>query len=327
MWYDNSRILSYNKILNFVIGNRGGGKTYNSKKWCINDYKKNGKHFVWVRRYKTEYKRITHFFDDIKAEFPDDKLEIKGTKAFINGVHFGTFMTLSTSAQEKSTPYPLVNKIIFDEFLVDKGAIRYLKNEVETFLELFETVARMRDNVRALFLGNNISIVNPYFMYFNVKPKLDRRFNKYDDIIIEFYKDEDYINEKNKTRFGKLVSGTSYGDYSIENNFLRDNDVFVKEKSIGSKFIFAFKYNNVVYGVWTDFQQGEMFVSLKYDKCCKMVYSLTKDDHSPNLILLKSMKTNPFFQRLSFAFENGILFFDNMQTKNQFYEFFKYYIG
>lgn len=326
MWYDNSRMLSYNKIFNFVIGNRGGGKTYNAKKWAINDYKKNGKEFVWVRRYKTEYSRLNQFFDDIKAQFPDDRLEIKGRKAYINGKVFGYFMTLSTQSTEKSNPFPQVNKVIFDEFLVDKGSIRYVKNEVETFLELFSTVARLRDDVRAVFLGNNISIVNPYFLFFNVKPRLDRRFNKYDNLVIEFYKDDEYVNKVKETKFGKLISGTTYGDYNIDNEFLRDNETFVKEKTPNSKFIFAFKYNSNTYGVWADFNEGEMFISTKWDKFCKNIYAVTRDDHSPNLLLLKSIKTNPHFARLTYAFENGILFFDNMQTKNQVYEFLNYYI-
>ena len=59
-YYDISDLLSYNKILNFVIGQRGGGKTFCAKKWCINDFIKSGgkNQFVWVRRYKTEMKKL-----------------------------------------------------------------------------------------------------------------------------------------------------------------------------------------------------------------------------------------------------------------------------
>ena len=31
-WWDINKILSYNKLLNFVVGLHGGGKTYGSKK-------------------------------------------------------------------------------------------------------------------------------------------------------------------------------------------------------------------------------------------------------------------------------------------------------
>ena len=39
-WYSPTNIKSYNKILNFIIGRRGIGKTYVSKKDCVSRYKK-----------------------------------------------------------------------------------------------------------------------------------------------------------------------------------------------------------------------------------------------------------------------------------------------
>lgn len=106
MWYDRGRLLSYNKLFNFVIGNRGGGKTYNAIKWCINDFKKNKKEFVWVRRYKTEFKDKDKFFNAIKDEFPNDELTVKGWTAYLNGQPFGYFVPLSTSTSKKSVPHP-----------------------------------------------------------------------------------------------------------------------------------------------------------------------------------------------------------------------------
>ena len=329
MWYSNGGILSYNKIFNFVIGNRGGGKTFDSVKWAINDYKKNGKEFIYVRRYKEEMKESkASFFEAIINEglFPDDELSIKGNKAYINGKKFGYFIILSTSLTLKSVNYPKVNKIIYDEFLLDKGHITYLQNEVHTFLNLYETVDRLRDEVRVLFLGNNISIVNPYFLHYNIRPDLSKKFNKYPHMVVEYYTNEEYIKAKSQTRFAKLNEGTTFNDFNIHNKPLLDNDIFIKDKSKGSKFIFAFKYNSNIYGVWADFNEGEMYVSNKYDKSCKRIFSLTKTDHTPNLLLLKNIRSNPLFDKLMFAFENGILFFDNMFIKNQIYEFFNYYM-
>ena len=48
------------------------------------------------------------------------------------------------------------------------------------------------------------------------------------DILIELVSDDEFIKAKKQTRFGKLISGTKYGDYSIENEFLQDNKVFIK---------------------------------------------------------------------------------------------------
>ena len=54
MFYSYDRIRSYNAIWNFIISNRGGGKTYGFKMMGIKNFLKNGKQFIYVRRYKTE---------------------------------------------------------------------------------------------------------------------------------------------------------------------------------------------------------------------------------------------------------------------------------
>ena len=40
MWWDRSGILSHNKIMNMVLSNRGGGKTFNCTCWAIDDVTK-----------------------------------------------------------------------------------------------------------------------------------------------------------------------------------------------------------------------------------------------------------------------------------------------
>ena len=54
MYYDFSKLVSYNALLSFVIGERGVGKTFGAKKFVVNDSLKNGNQFVYLRRYKTE---------------------------------------------------------------------------------------------------------------------------------------------------------------------------------------------------------------------------------------------------------------------------------
>ena len=38
MYYDYQKVLSYNALLSFIIGERGVGKTYGAKKFCIKNY-------------------------------------------------------------------------------------------------------------------------------------------------------------------------------------------------------------------------------------------------------------------------------------------------
>ena len=247
MYWTPHDILSHNCLFHFSIGNRGAGKTYGSKKWAIKDFLKTGAQFVYLRRYKTEFDGFQNFFADIANEFPEHEFEVKGKLLYIDKKLAGYGIPLSVGLTKKSISYHLVNKIIYDEFIIDKGHIRYLRNEVPTFLEMYETIARMRD-VRVMFLANAVSVVNPYFLYWNMKPKTTKRFTKIGHMIIEYMQNKEFIEAKYKTRFGQIIKGTNYGNYAIENEFLKDNMTFVEKKTGNARFGFSVVYNAHTYG-------------------------------------------------------------------------------
>ena len=232
----------------------------------------------------------------------------------------------STSRQLKSNNYPFVNKIIYDEFVIDKGRVTYLKSEVEMFLDLYETVARLRDNVRAILLANSISVVNPYFLFWNIKPDTSKRFTVRGQVCVELFTDADFIASKKKTRFGQLVAGTRYSDYAIDNKWLLDTETFVEKKPPTAEFMLGMKYSGTMYGFWVDWKQGLIYVNRQYDPSSYSLFCLTKEDHSANLLLIKNLNDNKRVQRIVFAFRNGLLRFEDMQVKNQFYEFISYFV-
>lgn len=329
MWYDKAQLLSHNKIMNMVLSNRGGGKTFHFTRWGIDDYLKSGNQCVWVRRYQTEIDEMLlngKFFDAVRPYYPNVELKIEGNLGLVNGEVAFYFIALSTSRQLKSNNYPLVNKIVFDEFIIDKGRISYLKAEVEVFLDLYETVARMRDNVRAVLLANSITIVNPYFLFWNIKPNPNKRFTTQGQVCVELFTDADFIEQKKKTRFGQLVSGTRYGDYAIDNKWLLDNETFIASKTPTADFLLGMKYNGVMYGFWIDYKEGLIFVNKQYDPYSYRLFCLTKDDHEANLLLIKTLNDSRRVKQIVFAFQNGLLRFQDMQVKNQFYEFIGLFI-
>lgn len=329
MWWDKSALLSHNRIMNMVLSNRGGGKTFGCTRWAIDDFIKRKKQTVWVRRYQTEVDEMLlngKFFDAVREFYPDVELTIEGNTGLINGEVAIYFIALSTSRQLKSNNYPHVNKIIFDEFIIANGRTTYIKNEVEVFLDLFETVARTRDNVRAVLLANSVSVVNPYFLFWNIKPNMDKRFTVRGQVCVELFTDADFVAMKKKTRFGQLVEGTRFGDYAIENQWLLDSDTFVQEKTPRSEFMLGMKYNGIMYGFWVDYREGLIFVNRQYDPSSYALYCLTKDDHETNLLLIKSLNDSTYVKRIVFAFRNGLLRFEDMQVKNQFYEFIGYFV-
>lgn len=109
------------------------------------------------------------FFEQIKndKDLKDHKLTNKDDTMYIDDKLAGFAIPLSIANILKSSSFDNVDTIIFDEFLIDKGCYHYLQNEVTQLLDVIETIARLRD-IRVIFLGNAISITNPYFTYFNL---------------------------------------------------------------------------------------------------------------------------------------------------------------
>lgn len=324
IYYDIAGLLSQRCIFNFVIGNRGGGKTFGSKKLVINRFKKNGSQFVWVRRYQTEIDTLSDFWADIRSFFPNDELSQVGNELYINGDLAGYLIALSTSMRLKSVAYPLVKTIIFDEFIIDKGRLNYLRNEAQVFMELYETIARMRENVVAVFMGNAISIVNPYFDFFKVAPDLGRRYTKKNGICIEFYFNDEFIAKKENTAFGKLIKDTSYGEYNMKNKFLRDSDSFIGSRpATANTKLYQFIFDGERFSLWQDYKYQQYYVDRNYEANFGEFRTFVSnpvdmDDNDKSMIMFK--KNNMIAKKLSLLIERGDIFFCDQSAKQKFYE-------
>lgn len=324
LYYDPNDLLSYNRILNFLIGARGIGKSYGFKKYPINRFLRYGEQFIYVRRYKTELRKVGNYFDDIKQEFPDVKFEIKkGREFWIGGELAGWAIPLSTWQSEKSNAYPNVATIIFDEFIREKDNSGYIPNEVSALLNLMDTVFRDRDNVRCICLSNAVTVVNPYFVYFGLTPDIDRRFNANKDIVIEIPDSREFSNMRRKTRFGSLIDGTEYGDMSLDNEFINDSRVFIEKRDKESRFVFNIVYKGMNIGIWVNVDLGLMYLSNDHDLSAKHTYALTTGDLNENIMLLTSWRKNYHLMKMVGAFQKGLLRFDNQVLRTIGYEIFK----
>lgn len=320
MFWDINKSLSYNCLFNFIVGNRGGGKTYGAKKYCIDKFLRYEEEFVYLRRYKEEIKNIKNFFDDIEGAYPDHKFKVRGRDILIDDCVAGHVVTLSTAKISKSVSYSNVSTIVFDEFILDKGYYHYLPDEVTYFLDLYETIARMRDNVKVFFLSNALTITNPYFLYFKIKIPYNKTISHKGDILIEMVQNKAYIDAKKNTRFGKMIQGTAYGNYAINNEFFRDDKTFVEKKTGDCKYYFGFKYMNTKYGVWLAIDEGKIYVSNDYEPKFPIMYALTKADHNANTLLIDSIKRTRPFNFFLKNFQMGNVYFESVNIKNVCYE-------
>ena len=339
------RTLTHNKLINIIVGNRGGGKSYGAKQWCIDNFIKKGEQFGYVRRYKDDLKKpMEQFFKDIEWEYPDYEFKIDGEKFMIRMKSdikqkwsekdiAGYGFSLSTANNKKSIAYPNITTLVFDEFLLEQGNQRYLPNEPEKLLNLYETIARPGTNhprVVVFMLANAISITNPYFLYWNLQmPVKQDKNGKYiwkhptRPILVEDVRNEKFIDKKRNTEFGALVEGTNYAEYSIENKFLLDDNSFIEKKGHKARYFFTFIYNGNKYGVWMDLNEGKMWVSEDIDPAYLITYTLTLKDHQPNTMLLKNKRRCSSFYKFIECYKQGNVYFENMNVKNICYEVIK----
>lgn len=319
-YYSNGQILSYNRLVMMIVGERGNGKTFSFKDWCIRDYIKNKNQFIWIRRYTTELEDINLFFDDITFKYPEHEFRVKGGKFYIDGEVMGYYIALSKQITKKSTPYPSVTKMIFDEFLISKSGYRYLPDEPSMLMDLYSTVARLRD-VRLVMIANATSQANPYFTFFKV-PLLQNRFTKVGkDIIVERTDTQEYRKVFEETRFGKLIKHTRYGAYAIHNEFTQDNHNFIEKRDSSASNIFNLALGNQIIGIWTSAKLGKMWASLKYDPS-RTTYCMTLQDQQPNYLLLNSRNTHLKYLRQAVSY--SYLYYEDFKVKTIMQEILKY---
>ena len=325
-WYDIGKTLTYNCLFNFIIGNRGCGKTYGAKKRAIKLFLDRGHQFVYLRRFQEELLETAEsYFNDIilNNEFPDVVIEYRNGCYFVNDQLAGYAMALTKAKDYKSISYPLVYFIIFDEFLIeDNGYSRYLKNEVKQFLNFYMSIDRYR-GCTVFFLANSVSMINPYTLFFDLSLPYGSNIVRKGDVLLQLVQDEEFIIERKQTRFGKLVAGTDFEKYAIENKFVQDTNTFIMKKTEKAQYFFTFIYQSTNYGVWIDYKEGKMFVSNDVDPSCRLIYSITVDDHAPNTLLLSQINKSALFKRLIENYKQGNVYFESQKIKNIVYEVIK----
>lgn len=189
-YYSLKNILSKNADYNLIIGERSNGKTYACLKWCLEQYVNSDytKQFAYIRRWKDdiigkraevvfnalitnnevykitkgEYSNIKYYNGKYFLANYDDK-----QKKFIADVKPFCFnFALSDMEHDKSTSYPDIDNVIFDEFITRKY---YLTDEFVIFMNVLSTIIRDRKINKIFMCGNTVNKYNPYFEEFGIK--------------------------------------------------------------------------------------------------------------------------------------------------------------
>lgn len=324
IYYNYDKLFSYNFLIAFVIGERGVGKSFNAKVAVMKKFLKSGEQFLYIRRYKTELDTaLQTFWDDLQMNgyFEDYDLTVKKSKMLTefrcNGKVCGYAVPLSTANILKSTAFPKVSTIIFDEFLLDNsGTYHYLKNEVTILLDVIETVFRLREG-KTILLGNALNVhASPYFAYWNLELPTDgSEFRTFKDgsILVNYIRNLDYRKAKKESRFGKLIAGTAYGRYAIDNEVFRENNNFIEKRPAVSSFYGMIIINGMSIGIW-DGHNGFLYLSEKYDPNTLHKFVLDYNDHTEHTIFT-SVRENMYIHICMRAYKQGWLKFESQKIK------------
>lgn len=181
-FYTLKNINSKNAQYNIIFGERSSGKTYAVLKQALETFWKTGKQLAIVRRWREDFigKRGATLYDSLVANNEIKKIT-KGEYTTIyyyssrwylanidektgkkipceKPLAFG--FALTSTEHDKSTSYPDITTICFDEVLSRTG---YLPDEFVLFMNLISTIVRHRKDVKIYMLGNTINRYCPYF--------------------------------------------------------------------------------------------------------------------------------------------------------------------
>lgn len=176
-----NKILATKADFMLVIGQRGNGKTFGVLKYFLEQYKKTGKRFAYLRRWDEDIKayRMEQLFapfrnviDEIFGE--EFSIEYKNHKFYLvngNGTKVDTLgyvLSISSSAHTKSISYTNLAFILYDEFIRMTGE-QELKDEMSRFDNTLSTLIRGDNtNVKVFMLANTVSKYSPFFLRFGI---------------------------------------------------------------------------------------------------------------------------------------------------------------
>lgn len=182
-YYSLVNILQIHAVYNMIIGERSNGKTYSVLEYCIKDYCENGNQMALIRRYLESFigKRGEAMFEALvsngvvkkysNGKFDkivyrasrwwlakyDEKLE----KNILDEKPFCFGFALNATEHDKSTSYPKVKNILFDEFITRST---YLSDEFVLFMNTLSTIIREKDDVKIFMCANTVNKYCPYFI-------------------------------------------------------------------------------------------------------------------------------------------------------------------
>ena len=186
-YYDLKNLLAINALYRMVIGERSNGKSFAILSYCMEKCWKKKEQFALIRRWKEDFrgkrgevmfaglceageiKRITggvwtdvYYYGSRWYWCRYEEEEGKEPKLIRDQKPFCYAFALSDMEHDKSTSYPEIKTVFFDEFL-SRSDLGYLSDEFLIFMNVLSTIIRDKDDVEIFMAANTVSQYAPYF--------------------------------------------------------------------------------------------------------------------------------------------------------------------
>lgn len=302
---------------------RGPGKTYQMCKMLFEKFMDEGKKFVLLTRHKKDLGTIAAgcFDGYLTDQHPEysmrETLQMGHTFSRvyadtrvgdeISSVECGYVISLASvnDIKKVSSLFGDAWCFFFDEFMpVDD---RFLKNEVDLFLNVYQSIARGEGKAArympVFMCSNTISLQNPYFKALNLTSKLqsNTHFYKGEGVVFENCDNVEGLAELHKSS-GIEKALKTHLDAKGDNTWINDdNSLVAKPNGWGrARYIATLIYGNEQFGVHEYYQMGYVYLSRKTDHTCPHIYNLTFDNGNLNIPVINSSVLVQFIKRTYF---------------------------
>lgn len=181
-FYNLKPILDKDPDICVIWGQRSNGKTYQCLKYALENYKKTGRTFVYVRRWAEDIvvKSMTKLMSPLPVEeifgknksirffrgafllYDDEDMELEPQT-------LGWAVALNQVAHTKSQTFDKAQIVILDEFLQLKSE-RVLRDEFDAWEQTLSTILRTTQDAKIFIVGNSIGKYSPYFSPYGIDP-------------------------------------------------------------------------------------------------------------------------------------------------------------
>lgn len=366
-YYNTTEIRKLDAHYNFIVGERSNGKTTAILLDILKDYMETGKKGAILRRWELdikgansdslfnginnlgmieeitegEYTQVVHY----RRAFYLVNVDEKTGKIKRSTDPFAYIFALTQATHYKSTSYPNIGTIMFDEFLCREG---YLPDEVVLFLNFISTIVREKAEAKIFMVANTISWNAPYFEKFGLT---NVRKMKEGSIALFTHKKKRKVGSElaMKVAVEYCANTQDYGGKDSDVYFAIDDDRVAMitdgefEIPTYPQCPHAFSLDNVKMTYWIDYDRGvlrarlirvdkEMFVFveksseeqqrlLQGPRDC--VYSLEFSSNHRHFVNPLDAYSNKATHYMCAAINGNRMFFDDNESGEEF----RYYIN